>query len=220
MRQYAVVGMGRIGASLFATLDSMGHQVLGVDADEELIQDLVAEMPGANLVSADAAEGTVLRDLGVENFDGAAVMIGEDIQANVLVTLILKELGLPLVISRATTPLHARVLERIGADRVVQPEREFGGFLAHSLASPSIQDFLELGEGEALARMVVPKSWVGKTLAELQLPRRKGVEVVTLKSDGRGGVIPPRSDIPLREGDVLVLGGSKKRLDEIESTSR
>jgi trk system potassium uptake protein TrkA len=220
MRQYAVVGMGRIGSSLLATLGSMGHDVLGMDTDEDLIQDLSAEMPGSNLVSADAAEGTVLRDLGLENFDGAAVMIGEDIQANVLVTLILKELGVPLVISRATTSLHARVLERIGADRVVQPEREFGEFLAHSMASPNIQDYLDLGEDQALARMVVPKSWVGQTLAELQLPRRKGVEVVTLKSEGRGGVIPPRSDIPLREGDVLVLGGAKKRLDQIESSSR
>jgi len=212
--------MGRIGSSLLATLGSMGHDVLGIDADEDLIQDLSAEMPGSNLVSANAAEGTVLRDLGLDSFDGVAVMIGEDIQANVLVTLILKELGIPLVISRATTPLHARVLERIGADRVVQPEREFGEFLAHSMASPSIQDYLDLGEDQALARMVVPKSWVGQTLAELQLPRRKGVEVVTLKSEGRGGVIPPRSDIPLREGDVLVLGGAKKRLDEIESSSR
>jgi trk system potassium uptake protein TrkA len=220
VRQYAVVGMGRIGSSLMATLSSMGHDVLGIDCDEELIQDLSAEMTGANLVSADAAEGTVLRDLGLESFDGAAVMIGENIQANVLVTLILKELGLPLVISRATTPLHARVLERIGADRVVQPEREFGQFLAHSMASPGIQDYLDLGQDEALARMVVPKSWVGKTLAELQLPRRKGVEVVTLKSEGHNGVIPPRSDVPLREGDVLVLGGSKKHLDEIETGNR
>jgi trk system potassium uptake protein TrkA len=220
MRQYAVVGMGRIGSSLLTTLDSLGHDVLGIDSNEELIQDLAAELPRANLVTADAAEGTVLRDLGLESFDGAAVMIGEDIQANVLVTLILKEMGVPLVIARATTALHSRLLEKIGADRVVQPEREFGEFLAHKMASPDIQDYLDLSENEALVRMVVPRSWVGKTLSELQLPRRKGVEVVTLKSEGRGGVIPPRSDIPLREGDVLILGGSKKRLDELESLGR
>lgn len=220
MRQFAVVGMGRIGSALLATLGSMGHGVLGIDCDEELIQDLSAEIPRANLVSADAAEGHVLRDLGLESFDGAAVMIGENIQANVLVTLILKELGVPLVISRATTPLHARVLGRIGADRVVQPEREFGEFLAHSLASPGIQDYLELGDEEALVRMAVPEGWIGKTLAQLQLPGRKGVEVVTLKSEGREGVIPPHADLPLREGDVLVIGGPKDRLDALDAYKR
>jgi len=181
LKQYAVIGMGRIGSSLLATLVSMGHGALGIDCDPDLIQDLSAEVPKATLVSADATENSVLRDLGVEDFDGAAVMIGEDIQASVLVTMILKELGVP-TISRANSPLHARVLERIGADRVVQPEQEFGEFLAHSVASPNIQDYLELSEDEALVRTKVPKAWIGKTLADLQLPRKQGVYVVTLKS--------------------------------------
>lgn len=220
MKQYAVIGLGRIGSSLLATLVSMGHDVLGIDCDEDLVQDRSAEVPKATLVTADAAEGTVLRDLGLESFDGAAVMIGEHIQASILVTLILKEIGVPLVISRATTPLHGRVLSRIGADRVVEPEHEFGEFLAHKMASPGIQDYLDLSEGEALVRMDVPKAWIGRTLSELQLPRKLGVEVVTLKSEGRGGVIPPRTDLPLRAGDVLVIGGPKKRLDELESGSK
>lgn len=216
MKQYAVVGMGRIGSSLLSTLISMGHGALGIDNDPDLIQDLSSELPKATLVSADATENSVLRDLGLENFDGAAVMIGENIHANVLVTMILKELGVP-TIARATSPLHARVLERIGADRVVQPEKEFGEFLAHSVASPSIQDYLDLSEDEALIRTLVPRAWIGKTLAELQLPRREGIYVVTLKSAERGGAIPPRADVPLRAGDVLVIGGPKKRLDEIEA---
>lgn len=216
-KQFAVIGMGRVGASLAATLDSLDHAVLGIDSDEERIQDLSAEMPGVNLVSADATEGHVLQDLGVAQFDGAAVVIGENIQASVLVTLILKEIGVPLVFARANSPLHARVLERVGADHVTQPEREFGVHLAHRMASPRIQDYLELGDDETLVRVNVPDEWVGKSLADLQLPRGSGVEVVTLKSGNREGVIPPRADVLLESGDVLVLGGPKKRLDALDA---
>lgn len=218
-RQYAVIGMGRVGTSLARTLDVLGHDVLGIDRDEELIQDLSAEMPGINLVAADAAEGNVLRDLGLAQFDGAAVVIGEELGSSVLVTVILKEIGVPMVLARANSPLHARVLERVGADHVTEPEREFGEYLAHRVAAPGIRDYLELGDDEALVRIDVPEAWVGKSLSDLQLPRSSGVEVVTLKSGDRRGVIPPRTDVPLREGDVLVLGGPKKRLDELAAAN-
>lgn len=216
-KQYAVIGMGRVGASLTATLDSLGHDVLGIDRDERLIQDLADDVPGANLVAADATESNVLRGLGLEQFDGAAVVIGEDIQASVLVTLILKELGVPMVLARANTSLHARVLERVGADYVTEPEREFGEYLGRRMASPGIQDYLELGENEALVKMTVPENWVGKTIQDLQLRRKRGVEVVALGSGDREGGIPPRLDIPLKRGDVIVVGGPKRRLDNLSA---
>jgi trk system potassium uptake protein TrkA len=215
-RQYAVIGLGRVGAALVATLDSLGHDVLGIDCDEEIVQNLSAEVPNANLVASDdATDGIVLRDLGIESFDGVAVTIGEDVEASVLVTLILKDLGVPLILARANSSLHARVLERVGADRVVQPEREFGEFLAHQMASPGIQDYLELGGNAAIARITVPGNWVGKSLSELRLPDREGVNVITLEREGRDAVIPRAGDT-LKEGDVLVLGGPKKRLAELE----
>ena len=215
-KQFAVIGMGRVGASLVRTLDSLGHNYLGIDSDEERIQDLAAELPGASLVAADATEGTVLRDLGLENFDGAAVVVGNNDQASVLVTLILKDLNVPVVFSRASSTLHARVLERVGADHVVQPEREFGEHLAHRIASPGIQEYLELSEDEALVKMTAPQEWVGKTLKDLRLPEKNGVEVVTIRSANRPGTIPPRADLPLELGDLLVLGGPKRRLDELQ----
>lgn len=215
-KQYAVIGMGRVGASLARTLDEMGHDVLGIERDADLVQDLSADLPNVNLVAADASEEHVLQDLGLARFDGAAVVIGENIQASVLVTMILKELGVPLVLARATSPLHARVLERVGADHVVQPEREFGEYLGHRMASPNIQDYLVLGEDEALVRVSTPRRWVGKTLKQLQLPRKQGITVLTLKTKDRGGTVP-RADDPLKEGDVLVLAGPKKRLDELET---
>ena len=215
-KQFAIIGMGRVGTSLARTLGSLGHDYLGIDCDEERIQDLAAELPGASLVAADATEGTVLRDLGLEDFDGAAVVVGNNDQASVLVTLILKDLNVPVVISRASSVLHARVLERVGADHVVQPEKEFGEHLAHRIASPGIEDYLELGEDEALVRMTTPEGWVGKTLKELRLSQKNGVEVVTVKSPDRRDTIPPHRDLPLKRGDVLVIGGPKKRLDELQ----
>jgi trk system potassium uptake protein TrkA len=207
--------MGRVGASLVKTLDSLGHDALGIDCDEDRIQDLSAELPGANLIVADATEGTVLRDLGLEHFDGATVVIGESIQASVLVTLILKDLGVPSVIARANNDLHARVLDRVGADYVIQPEKEFGEFLARRMSSPGILDYLELGQDEAVVEMEVPRQWIGKSLVDLQLHRKRDVTVLAIKGKGEGGALP-RPEQPLREGDVLVIGGKKKAVDRLE----
>jgi trk system potassium uptake protein TrkA len=206
--------MGLVGTSLIRTLDSLGHEVLGVDRNEDLIQDCSDELPSVHLVAADATERTVLRDLGLEEFDGAAVTIGEgNVEANVLVTLILKDLGVPLIFSRANDSLHAKVLERVGADHVVQPEKEFGEFLARQMASPGIQDYLDLGEDEALIEIEVPNEWVGKTLKDLQLHRKKDLTVLAIKNKGQGGALP-QPDTPLEEGTVLVVGGAKKELDK------
>ena len=213
-KQFAVIGMGLVGTSLIRTLDSLGHEVLGVDRNEDLIQDSSDELPNVHLVAADATERTVLRDLGLEEFDGAAVTIGEgNVEANVLVTLILKDLGVPMIFSRANDSLHAKVLERVGADHVVQPEKEFGEFLARQMASPGIQDYLDLGEDEALIEIEVPNEWVGKTLKDLQLHRKKDLTVLAIKNKGQGGALP-QPGTPLEEGTVLVVGGPKKELDK------
>lgn len=213
-KQFAVIGLGRVGVSVVETLDALGHEVLGIEESEELVQDLSSRLPNTTLVSADAADSGVLRELGVDGFNGAAVVIGENIQASVLVTMTLKDLGVPLVLSRATNSLHARVLERVGADHVVQPEKEFGEFLARRMASPGLLEYFDLGEDEAVVEVKVPQSWAGKTLSDLQLSRRKGLTVLAIKPEGEHGIMP-RPDKPLGENDVLVVGGDKKRIDEI-----
>ena len=214
-KQFAVIGMGRVGASLVRTLDSLGHDVLGIDCDGDRIQDLSDELPGASLVAADATEDSVLRDLGLEQFDGAAVVIGESIQGSVLVTLILKDLGVPMIFSRANNDLHGRVLERVGADHVIQPEKEFGEFLARQMSLPGIQDYLDLGQDEALIEIEVPREWVDKSLADLQLHRKKDLTVLAIKGREKGGTLP-QPETPLQEGDILIVGGPKKELDKLD----
>lgn len=213
-KQFAVIGLGRVGVSLVETLDALGHEVLGVDENQEMVQDLSGRLPHVALVSADAADEGVLEELGLEDFDGAAVVIGENIQASVLVTMTLKDLGVPLILSRATNSLHAKVLERVGADHVVQPEREFGEFLARRISLPGLLEYFDLGEDEAIVEVKVPKSWAGKTLAELQLSRDKGLTVLAVKPEGEHGTMP-RPDKPLGKNDVLVVGGNKKKIDAI-----
>jgi trk system potassium uptake protein TrkA len=213
MRQFVVVGLGRLGTSLVATLDSLGHEVLAIDTREDVIQELADDLPNVNLVAADATDEDAMRGLNVDSFNAAAVMIGEDhVEAGILVTATLKEVGVPRIVARATGGIHARVLTRVGADRVIQPEREIGKQLARTMASPVVMDYVDLGENEALIEAQVPKDWLGKSLEELALSRERGLTVVALKPKGGPGTLP-HGDTVLREGDVLVVGGSKGDLD-------
>jgi trk system potassium uptake protein len=211
-RQFVIVGLGRLGSSMLDTLLSLDHEVLGIDFDEDLVQDLASEYPQAHLVAGDATEDSVLRDLNVANFDGAAVVIGEDMEASILATANLKELGVPFVVARAISKLHGRVLEKIGADRVIEPERDMGVQVARTMSSPVVIDYVDLGGDEALIEAEVPKEWAGKSLAELHLSRESGLTILAVKPKGKSGTIPS-GDTVLQEGDVIVVGGTKKALD-------
>jgi len=212
-RQFVVVGLGRLGISMVGTLDSLGHEVLAIDKREDVIQGLADDLPNVHLVAADATDEDAVRGLNVEGFDAAAVMIGENhVEAGILATATLKEVGVPRIVARATGGIHARVLERVGAYRVIQPEREIGEQLARTMASPVLLDYVDLGEDEALIEAEVPKEWLDKSLSELDLSQKMGLTVMALKSKGGPGSLP-QSDTVLHEGDVLVIGGFKKALD-------
>ena len=217
-RQFVVIGLGQLGISMLATLDSLGHEVLGIDIDEVVVQNLADDLPNVHLVAADATDEDALRGLDVEGFDAAAVMIGENhVEAGILATANLKELEVPFVVARATSKIHVRVLERIGADRVIQPEWEIGEQVARIIASPGLLDYVDLGEDEALIEAEVPKEWVNKSLSELALFRKLGLTVVALKPKGGSGTLP-RGDRVLQKGDVIVVGGLKKDLDRSRLT--
>jgi trk system potassium uptake protein len=212
-RQFVVVGLGRLGISMIATLDSLEHEVLGIDKREDVIQEVADDLPNVTLVAADATDEVAMRGLNIDSFDAAAVMIGEDhVEAGILATATLKEIGVPKIVARATGGIHARVLERVGADRVIQPELEIGEQLARTMASPALLDYVDFGEDEALIEARVPPEWLDKSLAELALSHEQGLTVVALKPQGGPGILP-HGDTVLRAGDVLVVGGAKKALD-------
>ena len=212
-RHFVVVGLGRLGFSMIGTLDSLGHEVLAIDRREDVIQTLADDLQNVHLVAADATEEAVVRGLNVEDFDAAAVMIGENhVEASILATATLKEIGVPRIVARATSGVHARVLQKVGADRVIQPEREIGEQLARTMASPVLLDYVDLGEDEALIEAQVPRVWLDKSLSELDLSQRMGLTVLALKPQDAPGSLP-HGDTVLRDGDVLVVGGSRKALD-------
>ena len=211
--QFVVVGLGRLGISMVVTLDSLGHEVLAIDKSESMIQSLADDLPNVHLVATDATDEHAVRGLNVEGFDAAAVMIGENhIEASILATATLKEVGVPRIVARATGGIHAKVLEKVGADRVIQPEREIGEQLARTMASPVLLDYVDLGEDEALIEAQVPRAWLHKSLSELNLSQKMGLTVLALKPKGGPGTLPHRDSV-LHDGDVLVVGGTRKDLD-------
>ena len=211
--QFVVVGLGRLGISMVETLDSLGHEVLAIDKEEGVVQNLANDLPDVHFVAADATDEDAMRGLNVDGFDAAAVMIGEDhVEAGILATATLKEVRVPKIVARATGSIHARVLERVGADRVIEPEREIGKQVARTIASPGMLDYIDLGEDEALIEARVPRGWLDKSLVELDLSQKMGLTVMAVKPKGGPGSLP-QGDTVLHDGDVLVVGGSKKDLD-------
>ncbi|SEU20679.1 TrkA family potassium uptake protein [Paenibacillus sp. NFR01] len=212
-KQYAVIGMGRFGSSVAKALSEMGYDVLAIDADEQRTQEISGIVTHA--VSADSTDEEALRALGIRNFDVVVVAIGEDIQASILTTLILKDLGVPAILVKAKSELHGKVLSKIGADKVVYPERDMGTRVAHHLASPNILDYIELSPDYSILEMKAAGPLVGKNLQELNIRARFGCNVMAIRRGDEMNITPQVED-RLVDGDVLVIVGHKENLNKLE----
>jgi trk system potassium uptake protein TrkA len=212
-KQVAVIGLGRFGASVARSLTEMGHEVLGIDQDPERVEVLARELAHTALCACTDEEA--LRALGLRNFDACVVAIGRDVQASILVTVLLKEMGVRFVLAKAADDLHGLTLRKVGADRVVYPEREMGDRLAHSLIAGTQTDYFTLGEHHACVEMQVPRAFVGRSLAELRLRARFGVNVVAIKSGGEIKAAPT-AGARIQAGDILVVVSSNQNLRRME----
>lgn len=212
-RQFAVIGLGRFGSSVARTLHEMGYQVLAIDADEERVRSLIDH--STRCVVADTTDENALRSLGIRNFDVVIVGIGGDIQASILATLLLKEMGVGYVVVKAQNELHGKVLYKIGADKVVFPERDMGSRVAHNLVSSNILEYIQLSPDVSIIEIVSSEKFVGKELRQLDLRNRFGVNVIAIK---RGGVIniAPRADDEMQRDDVMVVIGDTDALKRLE----
>lgn len=212
-KQFVVIGIGRFGASLAKTLYSTGNDVLAIDKNEDLVQDIADYVTHA--VQMDATDENAIRTLGIRNFDVAVVSIGDNIQASIMVTLLLKEVGVKYIVAKGSNDLHAKVLKKIGADRVVLPEQDMGNRVAHNLLSSSILDFIELSEDYSVMEIEVIDAWDGNTLQELKLRTKYGINVMAIKNDKKVKV-SPSAETALNSGDILVVVGSVEQLTKIE----
>ena len=204
MKSFVIIGLGRFGTAIASELSALGHEVLAVDVDEERVQQVADHVTHA--VTGDGRNIEVLRALGVRNFDCVVVAMGSDVGNSALITLNLKELGVKEVICKAQSHVHSRVLEKIGADRVVFPEYEMGAKLAQGLSSSNVLNFIELSEDYGILELSAPQSWQGKSLRELDVRNRHHVNVIAIRKNGELHVAPS-PDLPLESGDQVVALG-------------
>lgn len=215
MKTFLVIGLGRFGSSVATELCSLGNEVLAMDIHEDLVQAAAANVTHA--VTADARDPEVLRALAVRNFDCAVVAVGGEIGNSALITLNLKELGVKKVVCKASSHTHRKVLEKIGADRVVFPEHEMGNKLAHALSSSNVLNFIELSDEASIVEVPVPSMWVGKTIREIDVRKAYGVNIIALRrGEKQKFVIAPGGDAELAADDVVVVLGLDKNINIIQ----
>ena len=213
METFVVIGLGRFGSAVAEELCALGHQVLAIDTDEKAVQRMAEKVTQAAV--GDCQDPEVLEMLGVKNMDGAVVAFSNDIGTSVLITLNLKELGLPRIICKARNHSHREVLLRIGADQVVFPELESGRNLARTLANREILNYIELTERYGIVKLKVPTRWVGKTLRDLNVRANYQVNIIAIQSGDEAIQPVPSPDYPFRAGDLIFTLGDNESNERI-----
>ena len=213
MKSYIVIGLGRFGQTLARQLCALGAEVLAMDVNNDLVQQVADEVTHA--VVGDAQDKDVLRALGVREFDCAIVAIGTNLASSVLTVMNLQELGAPYIICKAHDETHRRVLEKLGVDRVVIPEQENAARLARSLNSHNVLDYIELSEDYGILEIPAPRSWVGKTLKELNIRAKMGVNIIAVES-GKTTNVSPSADYRILDGDIMVVLGDNNSLEAVQ----
>ncbi|BBF44324.1 Trk system potassium uptake protein TrkA [Lachnospiraceae bacterium KM106-2] len=213
-KEFVVFGLGRFGKSVATTLAESGCEVLVVDENEDKIQEMADIVTYA--VKADVCDAEMMESLGISNFDGAVVAIGEDLEASVMVTILAKELGIPYVLAKAQTEIHAKVLKKVGADQVVYPEKETGIRIANNLLMGNFFNAIELSCTTSMMEIDLPESWEGQSLAELNLRAKYKVNVIGIKQHDVLNINPDADQI-LNKSDILVVIGKNDMLNKLAS---
>lgn len=216
-KQYAVLGLGSFGESVALTLENMGCDVLVMDDSYEKIQDISDKVSYA--MKADVSDPDALQALGGKNLDGVVVAVSENLEAGIMATMLCKEMGIPLVVAKAKNKLQGAILKRVGADRIVYPEIEMGSRVAKSLVSREFMDWIELSNDYSMVEIAVPDKWVGRTLVDINVRERLGINVVGIIVNGKIDVtLDPQK--PLPEGGILIVIGANDVLEKFDSKKK
>lgn len=219
MKQFAVIGLGRFGFSVAETLAEKNCQVLAIDIDEEKVQDISEFVTHA--VQVDATDEKALKAVGIGDVDVAVVAIGA-IEASILIALILKEMGIKKIVAKAASADHGKILERVGATRVIFPERDMGSRLASNLLAPKVVDYINLSDAYSVLEMAPPKNFIGKSLRDIDVRAKYGLNVIGIKKptslEGKEERInlSPKADDVIRGGDILIVIGSNKNIEKMK----
>jgi trk system potassium uptake protein TrkA len=225
MRQFAVIGLGRFGSSVARTLSENGKEVIGVDSSEQIVQEMSEVISQA--VCVDAKEDKALKALGIQNVDVAVVAIG-DLEASILITLTLKEMGIKEIVAKALTEDHKKVLEKIGATRIIMPERDMGQRMANALVTPNVLDHIDLSADSSIVEIMSPPDFVGKSLRELDIRAKHGINVIAIKrktksTSAKGEVeeeekieVTPKAGEIIKAKDILIIIGPNDKIEKLK----
>lgn len=216
-RQFAVIGLGRFGRAVCLTLHGMGYEVLGIDSDENRVAQVLTDQIAAHAVQLDSTQPSALQEAGIPDFDTVIVAIGNYIQESIITTLNVKEAGVANVVAKASTEIHGKLLQRVGADHVVFPEFEMGCELARSLTRPGVLDRFELDPDHSIVEVVVPQEFDGKTIVELDLRNHYGLTLMAVSKENAMDKfeINPSPVTRLRAGALMVVVGANSGIDKL-----
>ena len=215
MKSYIVIGLGRFGGEMAVRLYDCGEEVLAVDTNESLIDKIADRVTRA--AAADARDIDVLRKLGAGNFDSAVVAVGSDLAASALITMNLKTLGVPYIMCKAHDDTYREILEKLGADRVIIPEREMADKLSLGLTSTGVMEYIELSDEFGIVEMAPPEAWYGKTIRQLDLRNRYGLNVIAMRRDENIGITPD-IDVPIDSECTMVILGNYHVINQLKKS--
>ena len=211
-KQYLVIGCGRFGSSVAKKMCQLGNEVMVIDKDEDSINNIAELVTHTAIV--DVTEERDLKSIGLGNFDVVIVAISSDVRASIMATVMAKEMGVPKVVCKAKDELQAKVLYKIGADKVVFPERDMGIRLAYNLASENILDQINLDPEYSITEIVTPQNWVGKTIIELNLRAKYDITVLAVKTQS-GLKVMPSPNYKMQEKNILIIIGNTDKISDI-----
>ncbi|MBS2968790.1 TrkA family potassium uptake protein [Metabacillus sp. KIGAM252] len=212
-KEFAVIGLGRFGGSICRALSEEGMEVMAIDNDEDRVNEFANI--ASHAVVGDTTDEAVLKSLGIRNFDHVIVAIGENIQASILTTLILKDLGVKNITVKAQNDYHEKVLAKIGADKIVHPERDMGRRIAHNIISNNVLDYLELSDEHSIVEIAADKKLAGNTLINLDIRANYGINIVAIKRN-KDIIVSPQAEEAIELNDILIVIGADSDIDRFE----
>ncbi len=213
MKSFAIIGCGRFGSSVAMTLSELGNEVLAVDADHEKVNAIVDKVTSA--LQVDILDEDIIDVLGLRNFDVAVISIGSNLEASVMGTLLAVEAEVPLIVAKAKTARQGKLLEKVGAHKIIYPERDMGVRLAYNLSSNAIIDYLDISDDFSIAEFFIHDHWVNHTLAQLNHRHKYEVNVIAIRR-GDHMIIDNLQDVILQNGDVLVFLGNNHQINKLK----
>lgn len=213
-QQFAVIGLGRFGRAVCSTLHKLGYEVLGTDIDERRVAQALKDQIVAHAIQLDSTDPAALNEAGILEFSTVIVAIGNYLEESVITTLNVKEAGVPYVVAKASSEVHCKLLRRVGADHVVYPENEAGRALARSLTKPAILDRFELDPNNSIVEAMVPVDFHGRTISELQLRSRYGLNLLAIGQDEQFEINPDPNK-RLHKGMAMVVIGCNRDIDRL-----